>query len=310
MLTLVSWHILNIQLGFHNRLQSSSILGGKSEHCRGMICILSCNKWGERNQVRSSHDFLPTWLKTHALSPCFLKLTLPTWYYCQVFKWLDCEPFRGAQWAEGSIIMSAPSSAWNIEIFMDPNIFWQHSYSGLYTILETNSKPYFYLTCMTLIHIPLSKVLSRFKPIFWEVVFVSHSRLLFTTLFLLLWPQKSSTEQYFVFLVSFHYTWEFAFPNQVHQTFSIAHFAFHLTTNLHLHQKAALVNLTSGWVEGSLSHIPEHACRRSTSQHHQSLQRQRGLWFDRERILPSLHYPQTYTIQIGGKKHNTSFRLE
>lgn len=117
---------------------------------------------------------------------------------------------------------------------MDPNVFWQHSYSGLYTILETNSKPYCYLICMTLIRIPLSKVLPRFKPIFWKVVFVSHSRLLLTTLSLLLWPQKSSIEQYCVFLVSFqYYTWEFALPNQVHQTRSFAHFAFHLTTNFH-----------------------------------------------------------------------------
>lgn len=161
---------------------------------------------------------------------------------------------------------------------MDPNVFWQHSYPDLYTILETNSKPYFYLICMTFVHIPLSKVLSRFKPIFWKGVFVSHSRLLFTTLSLLLWPQKSSTEQYFVFLVSFqYYIWEFAFPNQAHQTRSFAHFAFHLTTSFHPHQKAALVTLTSGWVEGSRSHTPEHACQRSTSQHHQSLQRQRGL---------------------------------
>lgn len=116
---------------------------------------------------------------------------------------------------------------------MDPNVFWQHSYFSLNTILETNSKPYCYLICMTLIHIPLSKVLSRFKPIFWKVVFVSHSRLLQR------FPyyydhRKAVIEQYFVFLVSFqYYTWEFAFLNQVHQTRSFAHFAFHLTTNFH-----------------------------------------------------------------------------
>ena len=55
-------------------------------------------------------------------------------------------------------------------------------------------------------------------------------------------------------------------------------------------------------MEGSQSHTLERAYQRSTSQRHRSLQRQRGLWFDMERILPSLHYLQIYTIHSGGKK--------
>lgn len=101
---------------------------------------------------------------------------------------------------------------------------------------------------------------------------------------------------------------EFAFLTN-HITCSLT-LLFHPAANpTHTDRKAALVSPTSGWAEGSLSRTPEHACQRSTSPHHQSPQMQRGLWFDRERILPSLHYPQTCTIQIGRKNH-ISLRLE
>ena len=60
------------------------------------------------------------------------------------------------------------------------------------------------------------------------------------------------------------------------------------------HEKLVTLSPTSGWEGGSQSHILEHACRRNTSQHHQFLQRQTGPLFGMEKILPSLHYLQTF----------------
>ena len=199
---------------------------------------------------------------------------LITQYYSYLGKWLDCEPVGGfcGPVALLQSHLAGAETLYNQSVLSNPNIFWQHSYSGLYTILEMeNSKPYstsFVWHSFMYISARYLKQ-PRLNYIFWKVISlfpILYFRLLFTSLSLLLWPHKSSTEQYFLVLFLFFVSLQYYTPENLHfQNKHIKYFLAHMlvyltvTSNAHANQKVATVK-SHLWLGGGQSEPYSWTC--------------------------------------------------